>query len=87
MARTAKIAVSLDAPLLASVERLRERTGESRSAVVSRALRALTREVERARLVEEYVEAYRAHPESADEVSSARAATKRSVAHLPWDEE
>ena len=87
MARTAKIAVSLDAPLLASVERLREQTGETRSAVVSRALRALTREVERARLVDEYLEAYRSHPESDAEVTAARAAAKRALAQLPWDEE
>lgn len=87
MARTAKIAISLDAELLRSIERMRGQTGESRSAVVSRALRTLTREEEHARLVREYVKAYRDTPETPAEVAGARASAKRSLAALPWDEE
>jgi metal-responsive CopG/Arc/MetJ family transcriptional regulator len=87
MTRSAKIAISLDTELLRSVERVREQTGESRSAVVSRALRQLTREDEHARRVLEYVQAYRATPETATEVAAARSSAKRALAALPWDEE
>jgi len=87
MAKAGKIAVSLDAELLRRVERVRGRTGESRSALVSRALRQLTHEDEDARRVAEYVETYRATPETAAEVVAARDSAKRALAALPWDEE
>jgi len=87
MAKAAKIAVSLEPGLLRRVERVREQSGESRSAFVSRALRQLTREDEHARRVLEYVQAYREKPETAAEVSAARASARRALAVLPWDEE
>jgi metal-responsive CopG/Arc/MetJ family transcriptional regulator len=87
MPTTAKIAVSLDADLLRRVERLRVRSGESRSALVSRALRLLTQEEEEALRASEYVRAYREHPETLQDVTATRAAAKRSLASIPWDEE
>jgi len=87
VARAAKIAVSLETELLRRVERVRGQTGESRSAFVSRALRRLTREDEHAQRVLEYVQAYRDKPETAAEVTAARAAAKRALAALPWEEE
>ena len=87
MARTAKIAVSLEPELLRRVELVRKQTGESRSALVSRALRQLTREEEHTRRVREYVRVYRDRPETAAEVAAARASAKLSLAALPWDEE
>jgi metal-responsive CopG/Arc/MetJ family transcriptional regulator len=87
MAKAAKIAVSLEPELLRRVERVREQTGESRSAVVSRALRQLTREDEHARRVLEYLHVYRDQPETAAEVAAARSSAKRALALLPWDEE
>jgi len=87
MTRTAKVAVSLDAKLLERAERMRERTGESRSALVSRALRALTGDEAHARRVREYVRAYRDTPETPAEVAAARASARRSLAALPWGDE
>jgi metal-responsive CopG/Arc/MetJ family transcriptional regulator len=87
MPRAAKIAVSLEAELLRRIEKVREQTGESRSAVVSRALRKLTQEDEHSRRVLEYVQVYRDMPETAREVTAARAAAKRALAALPWDDE
>ena len=86
-ASTAKIAVSLDAELLQRIERVRAESGESRSAIVSRALRRLTREEEHAQRVREYVQAYRDKPEKAAEIRAARASAKRALAALPWDDE
>jgi hypothetical protein len=83
---TAKIAISLDQGLLASAERLRKTTGESRSALIVRSLRSLLAADERAAAAARYVEAYRAHPETVDDERDARALARRSLAALPWDE-
>ena len=86
MPKSEKIAVSLDPDLLHRAERVRSRTGESRSALVSRALRLLTREEEKAQRIADYVRAYREHPETAEEIASIRATAKRSLAAIAWEE-
>jgi len=65
--RAQKVAVSLPADLLARVARLRERTGESRSAVVRRALELLLERLDHYEAVREYVEAYELLPETPGE--------------------
>ena len=87
MSSTAKIAVSLDAELLRRVEHIRGKSGESRSALVARALRLLTQEAEREQRARDYVRAYREHPETPAEVTATRRATKRSLSAIPWDDE
>jgi metal-responsive CopG/Arc/MetJ family transcriptional regulator len=87
MSTTAKIAVSLDADLLKRVERLRGKSGESRSALVSRALRLLAHEEELAQRVQGYVRAYRDHPETSGEVAAVRELAKRTLTAVAWDEE
>lgn len=85
MSRAAKIACSIDAALLERVESIRARTGESRSALISRALLALTSESARARAVVRYVQAYREHPETLEEVRAARASARRALSRLDWE--
>ena len=85
--RSAKVAVSIDRSLLARAERLRSVTGESRSALVSRAVRLLLRDETRARDVEDYVEAYRRVPESQVDGRVARELARRAFTSLPWDDE
>jgi metal-responsive CopG/Arc/MetJ family transcriptional regulator len=82
-----KIAISLEPQLLAHAERLRRVTGESRSAIVARSLRTLLAEEQHAYDVARYVAAYRELPESGAEVRAARAAAKRTLSMLPWNEE
>ena len=86
MGSTDKVAVSLDPRLLSRAEALRQRTGESRSALFARALRKLLDDEEHQRRVEQYVAAYRQQPESAAAVAAARATARRSLAALPWDD-
>jgi metal-responsive CopG/Arc/MetJ family transcriptional regulator len=74
-----KIAISLDPQLLAHAERLRRVTGESRSAIVARSLRALVAEEQRDNDIARYVAAYRELPESIADVNAARALAKRSL--------
>jgi metal-responsive CopG/Arc/MetJ family transcriptional regulator len=83
----AKVAFSIDADLLTRVESVRKRTGESRSAFVSRALRMLTAESARALAVARYVEAYRERPESSGVVGAARRSARRALSRLAWEDE
>jgi hypothetical protein len=85
MSKSAKIAFSLDPRLLDRVERVRARTGESRSALIARALVAVTEEEARGVAVQRYVEAYRQHPEMPEDVAPARASARRTLRRLPWD--
>jgi metal-responsive CopG/Arc/MetJ family transcriptional regulator len=84
MSKTAKIAVSLDPRLLARVERARARTGESRSALVSRALALLSEQEEREAKAARYIQSYRERPETTSEVEAARTSARRTLTLLPW---
>jgi metal-responsive CopG/Arc/MetJ family transcriptional regulator len=86
MANVAKIACSIDADLLARVESVRKKTGESRSAFISRALRILTAESSRAIAVARYVEAYRECPESSEDVRAARKSAHRALSRVAWED-
>lgn len=87
MKEAEKIAISVDRTLLRRAERLRARTGESRSAVIARALRTLLSLEERQRQVAEYVDGYRRQPETPVDVERARAVARKTLASLPWEDE
>ncbi len=72
--------------LLQRLERIRARTGESRSAVIARALVLLTDAEARNERLRRSLEAYREQPESAADEQAARTAARRSLAHLEWDD-
>jgi metal-responsive CopG/Arc/MetJ family transcriptional regulator len=84
---TEKVAVSLERRLFERVERLRKTSGESRSALIGRALRQLLRDEGQTRAVEQYVQAYRRVPETHADEQRARMLARRSLTALPWDEE
>jgi metal-responsive CopG/Arc/MetJ family transcriptional regulator len=86
MANAAKIACSIDAELLQRVEAIRARTGESRSAFISRALLALTAEAARARALKRYVEAYQDHPEMTADLVAARKSARRALSSVAWED-
>ena len=79
------MAFSLDSQLLARIERISHDTGESRSAVIGRALERLTSEAAHRRDVERYVAAYREQPEGRNEIRSARQRARRILSRLPWE--
>jgi len=83
---TGKVAISIDSELLEEVERLRAKTGESRSAIIRRALIMLTAEETHSADVRRYVEAYREVPETREDVESARLHARRTLSLLDWDE-
>ncbi len=86
MSSVAKIAVSLDPELLRRAESIRKATGETRSALVARALVRLVDEQDEKVRIAEYIDAYRRKPEEPDDVADARDLARRSLATLAWDE-
>lgn len=82
----AKVAISLDSTLLREIERLRAHTGESRSAVMARALQLLTQAEAQKAKVARYIEVHREHPEHHEAIAAARKRARASLAHLPWDD-
>lgn len=87
MANVAKIACSIDAKLLARVESIRARTGETRSAFITRALAALTEQAAKEARIARYVVAYHEHPETPEEIAAANTSAELALAQLPWDDE
>ena len=75
-----KIAVSVPKDLLEQVENVRRREGLTRSAVVESGLRAWLRARRDAERVRRYIEGYRQHPESDDEIAEAAAVVRASWA-------
>lgn len=87
MARARKVAITVDAELLARAEKLRRKTDESRSALFARALRAVLKEEERKRKIAEYIEGYRRVPERAEDVEWLDAAAVKALRELPWEDD
>ena len=85
MAESEKVAITLPGDVYKRVERMRKSTGESRSAVIHRALRCLFRDDERAARVRKYVDAYRRHPETDAEVNQAEASAAELFKQVPWE--
>lgn len=84
MGDSVKIAISLPTRLARRMEKERKRTGETRSAFVRRAIRRMFEEKEHMLQVSEYIEGYRARPETEEEIASARAGTG-VLAGEPWE--
>jgi metal-responsive CopG/Arc/MetJ family transcriptional regulator len=85
MTKRRKVAVSISAEALAAAERLRKRTGESRSAVFERAVQGLAAEARHAERSRRYVNGYRRRPEGRNEVTAALRAAMTALATEPWD--
>jgi metal-responsive CopG/Arc/MetJ family transcriptional regulator len=86
MGNTAKVAVTVDREVLARAERMRESSGESRSALVNRALAALLAAEEHKEKVARYIQAYNERPESEEEIDQARSTAATSLVRLKWGE-
>jgi len=84
MVKTEKVAVTVDREVLGAAERLRQKTGESRSALVNRALHLLVSDDARRAQVAQYVQGYREHPETDDDVAVARELAAATLKALPW---
>jgi metal-responsive CopG/Arc/MetJ family transcriptional regulator len=83
MPQTEKIAISLPRGLLRKLERSRKKTGETRSAFIRRSLERAFEIGEKEKKIQAYMEGYKKHPETAEEVTEAEAAAEL-LAREPW---
>ncbi|MBI3768483.1 MAG: ribbon-helix-helix protein, CopG family [Deltaproteobacteria bacterium] len=85
MAKVAtKVAVSIPDELYRAVERVRKRSGETRSAVMQDALRYWLRREAEVALVREYEAGYRRTPEGRRETKAAEKAAVQLLAREKW---
>ncbi len=82
-----KVAVTVSPEALAAAERLRKRTGESRSAVFERALQQLADDELRAEQSRRYVAGYRRAPETRRDIDAALATAVVALGTEPADAE
>jgi metal-responsive CopG/Arc/MetJ family transcriptional regulator len=80
----AKVAVSLPKELFDSMEQARRKLKLPRSAAVVEALRAWLKRQEEEKLVRQYTEGYRKHPESRMEVREGSRYAAREFGKDPW---
>ncbi len=80
----AKVAVSLPKELFDSVEQARRKLKLPRSAAVGEALRAWLKRQEEEKLIRQYTEGYRKHPESALETKAWHRLAAHEFHRDPW---
>ena len=81
-----KITISVSAEIAAAAERLKRKTGESRSAVFERGVAALLSAEHQAERSRQYVAGYRRTPERRRDLAVALSTAVTSLAGEPWDE-
>lgn len=85
MRKREKVAVSISRHVLARIEAMRKRAGETRSAVFERALEAYIAGTTAADEARRYVDAYRRRPERARDEREALVTALQALAAEPWD--
>ena len=79
-----KVALSIPKDLYASIERIRRKSGRSRSAVMQEALRSWLRQQQETTLVQQYEVGYRTKPETQREIATAEAAAVATLSSQEW---
>jgi len=79
-----KVTFSLPRPLYRTAERVRQRTRQTRSAVMQEALRLWIARQNEATRVKRYVDGYRRKPERAADVAGLDDLAAEAWADLPW---
>ena len=70
MIKATKIAISLPTEDLKRIERIRKESGMQRSALIDTAIRFWLDNREKEKMIEQYEEGYRRHPESMEEIKA-----------------
>ena len=68
MINCTKIAISLPTEDLNRLEKIRKELGSQRSALIDRAIRFWLDNMDKQKMIKQYEEGYRQHPESVDEI-------------------
>ena len=85
MTKAAKIAISLPDDLLQDIERECKASGETRSELFRRAVRAYLRREREREMEEQYIRGYEQFPETEEEVAWAEYTTQVVMAENPWE--
>lgn len=85
MPSSAKISISLPAPLLRRIDRYCRATGETRSEFLRRAAIGSLEQEEHREAVRRYLDSYAAEPESPSEVEAIGAAAGVALATETWE--
>ena len=85
MSGSDRIAISLPRHVLEAVERVRRRTGETRSGLIQRAIRQMLANSAKSVRVKQYVEGYLRDPEGEGEIRAAHASAAKLLASEPWE--
>jgi len=84
MSKAVKIAISLPPELLEAADQKRHERGETRSEFFRHAVAALLRQEQEQEAVQRYLQGYRAHPETDEEVEAMHRASSAVFEQAPW---
>ncbi len=85
MGNSRKIAISLPAGLVAELERIRKKTGETRSAVIRRSIESALKRDAMDSQVRRYISGYLKYPETDEEKNIVKAAALQTLDEEPWE--
>jgi metal-responsive CopG/Arc/MetJ family transcriptional regulator len=85
MSQAVKISISLPADILEEADQQRESLGTSRSEFFRQALEAWLRHLNEQKAIARYIQGYREHPETVEEVEEVAATGKGALALEPWE--
>ena len=85
MITTAKVSITLSNDLMRQVAGIQKQTGETRSGVVSRALRCFLHQADETGRRRAYLAGYTRIPENAGEIEAVEALATDVLAREPWE--
>jgi len=84
MIKATKIAISLPTEDLRRIEKIRKESGTQRSALIDEAIRFWLNNRDKEKMIEQYEEGYRQHPESIEEIKAMEQLSADAFAEEGW---
>ena len=85
MGKAVKIAISLPSELLEAADQARHMRGETRSEFFRYAVSCLLRHEQERDAIERYLQGYREHPETEDEITEIHRISDMVLGREPWE--
>ena len=85
MPKAVTVAISLPSTIFQTVEKERQKRGESRDEFFRQAVQEFLRDLQEKRNVERYLQGYLEQPETAAEAREASTVSYTALAEEPWD--
>lgn len=84
MIKATKIAISLPIEDLKRIEKIRKESGTQRSALIDEAIRFWLDNRDKEKMIEQYEQGYRQHPESIDEIKALESLAAAAFEEEGW---